>query len=49
MTRDPLAEVVVECKYWWNPLSPILVKGFRLFIFDNSNPKKKVDQSDDAV
>jgi hypothetical protein len=41
---DDTAEVVVECKFWWNPLSPELVKGFRLTTFDGAG--KKVDRSD---
>ena len=45
--RDPLAEVVINCKYWRNPYSPVLVKGFMLTTFDNTDPNGKiVDQSD---
>jgi len=42
--------IVLKCKNWANPVSPKLVKGFRIKTYDrgqDGTDRKAIDQSDD--
>ena len=37
--------IVLNCRNWWNPVSPQIMKGFRIKTYDKYD--KKIDQTDD--